>query len=411
MRPFTLLIKPASADCNLRCAYCFYLEKCHLYPDMPRHRMSAEVLEQVIKSYMATPQPMYSFGWQGGEPTLMGLEFFEQVIALQKTYGRRGSRVSNGLQTNAMLISEEMARLFGKYRFLVGCSLDGPADLHDRYRRTVAGKPTQAEVLRGIETLQRHQVEYNILTLVSQANVAQAREVFRYLVEQGHHYHQYIPCVEFDEEGNRAPFAIQGQEWGEFLCNVFDEWYPRHTSTVSIRNFDTILGRMLDGTANVCTLGQNCCQYFVVEYNGDMYPCDFFVEEPLKIGNVLETSWEDALASQTYQAFGAQKAHWNAACDTCRFLDLCAGDCLKHRVYGGHSPQDLSWLCAGWQHFFRYTRSRFEKLAERLRRQRLREARSPHPSQQPPPSKFSGVGRNDLCPCGSGRKFKKCCGA
>ena len=424
MRPFTLLVKPASADCNLRCEYCFYLEKCHLYPETSRHRMSDDVLEQMIKSYMATRQPTYSIGWQGGEPTLMGLEFFQKTVEFQKKYGHPGASVGNGLQTNATLIDDEMAAFFHEYNFLLGCSLDGPAKLHDRYRLTAGGKATQADVLQGLEILERHKVEFNILILVSQANVAHAREVYRYLVKQGHLFHQYIPCVEFDEEGQLLPFAISGEEWGDFLCELFDEWYAKDTRKVSIRHFDSILLKMIDGVANVCTLGENCCQYFVVEYNGDVYPCDFFVEKPLKLGNVMENSWEEMLQSPVYAEFGAQKSQWNTVCESCDCLDLCSGDCLKHRVYAGNPPQHLSKLCAGWKRFLRYTRGRFERLADRVRKQRMREARAyqqaqmqqaqmqmQNKTQTPNKVQFASVGRNDPCPCGSGKKFKKCCGA
>ena len=410
MRPFSLLVKPASADCNLRCEYCFYLEKCHLYPEANRHRMSDEVLEQMVKSYMATRQPVYSIGWQGGEPTLMGLEFFQKVVELQKKYGRPGTSVGNGLQTNTTLIDDEMAAFFQKYNFLLGCSLDGPARLHDRYRLTAGGKPTHTDVLKGIETLEKHQVEFNILVLVSQANVAYAREVYRYLRDHGFLFHQYIPCVEFDENGELLPFAISGEEWGSFLCELFDEWWKKDTRKISIRHFDSILTKMVDGQANVCTLGTDCCQYLVVEHNGDVYPCDFFVEPQLKLGNVMEHSWEEMLHSPIYLKFGAQKARWNQLCEDCDCLDLCAGDCLKHRIYAGNPSQNLSTLCSGWKRFLRHSRKRFEKLAESVRKQRQREARASRQAQFQNSSRPASVGRNDPCPCGSGKKFKKCCG-
>jgi uncharacterized protein len=383
--------------------------------------MPDEVLKQMIKSYMATPQPMYSIGWQGGEPTLMGVEFFQKVVDFQQRYGRSGARVGNGLQTNATLITDDMASLFGKYHFLVGCSLDGPPEVHDRYRRDAGGKASHTNVLRGLETLKRHHVEFNILVLVSQSNIARAREVYRYLVDAGYLFHQYIPCVEFDAAGNLLPFAITGEEWGNFLCELFDEWYQTGTTKVSIRHFDSILSKMVDGVNTMCVMGDNCCQYFVVEHNGDIYPCDFFVEDSLKIGNVMDTSWEEALNSPIYKKFGAQKAQWNAACDTCEFLGLCGADCLKHRLYADNPPHTLGWLCAGWKQFFSYTQERFQRLAERVRRQRMREQRrmqaqqrlyrSPTPKSPEQKPDFKGVGRNDPCPCGSGRKFKKCCGA
>ena len=372
--------------------------------------MSEKVLEQLIKGYMATEQPIYSFSWQGGEPTFMGLDFFCKVTHFQKKYGRTGAVIGNALQTNATLISDDMAGHLHRYRFLLGCSLDGPAYVHDRYRRTIGGRPTHAEVLRGIKTLKRHNVAYNILTLISQANVYRAREIYRYLVELGFYYHQYIPCVEFDQGGEPLPFSINGKEWGAFMCELFDEWYPEGIYTVSIRHFDSILFQMTEGATNVCSMGKNCCQYFVVEYNGDIYPCDFFVQKPLRIGNVMDTSWREALNSQIYKNFGAQKAQWNRACQACDCLDLCSGDCLKHRIYAGNPPQNLSWLCAGWKEFISYTRKRFENLAKEILKERIKAERPLSQQNRQVKTRFASVGRNDPCPCGSGRKFKKCCG-
>jgi uncharacterized protein len=409
MSPFSLLLKPASADCNLRCEYCFYLDKCHLYPDTKRHRMSDEILEKLVESYLATPQQTYTFGWQGGEPTLMGVEFFRKVTLFQEKYGCRGTIVANGLQTNATLIDNELAAHLARYNFLLGCSLDGPAEIHNRYRLTAGGTPTHTSVLNGIETLKRHGVEFNILVLVNQANVKRSREVYQYLKSRGYFFHQYIPCVEFDATGNLLPFAINPKEWGEFLCNIFDEWYPQDVERVSIRHFDSILQKMLDGTDNVCTLGRNCCQYFLVEYNGDIYPCDFFVEKDLKIGNVMYTTWEEALRSNAYREFGAQKARWNPDCKSCDCLTFCSGDCLKYRTYAGHLPQNLSWLCFGWQRFIRYTRRRFQKIAEYVNFQRRQKQINMQRQMAKSGSKTVSFGRNAPCPCGSGKKFKRCC--
>ena len=406
MRPFSLLIKPASADCNLQCEYCFYLEKCHLYPEVKRHRMPDDILEQLIKSYMTTPQPTYAFAWQGGEPTLMGLKFFRKVTALQEKYGRSGAVVANGLQTNATLIDDELAQHLARYRFLLGCSLDGPAEIHDRYRLTAGGKPSHAKVMKGIDTLKRHGAEFNILVLVSQANVRQAAEVYHYLTGQGFFYHQYIPCVEFDAEGNLLPFAVDGDEWGEFLCNIFNEWYPRDIHRVSIRHFDSMLQKIVGGPANVCTIGRNCCQYFVVEYNGDIYPCDFFVEKSLEIGNVRNTTWDKALSSELYRSFGAQKSQWNQKCRSCDCLNYCSGDCLKHRFYAGNRPGNLSVLCRGWQTFIRHTRGIFNEIAENLNTRRHQEKNSTRQTA----SMSASIGRNVPCPCGSGKKYKRCCG-
>lgn len=407
--PFSLLIKPASADCNLNCAYCFYLGKCALYASTRRHRMTDPVLEQMTRSYMATAQPVYSFAWQGGEPTLMGLDFFKRATELQKRHGRPGSSVANGLQTNATLIDDAMAEHFAEYKFLLGCSLDGPAEIHDLYRRSAGGEPSHKDVMRGIGVLSRHNVEFNILVLVSQANVRRAREVYRYLTDLGFLYHQYIPCVEFDEQGRLMPFAISGPEWGRFLCELFDEWRARDTYRVSIRHFDAVLSKLVDNQITLCTLSSNCCQYFVVEHNGDIYPCDFFVEPPLRIGNVMDMTWDAALQSDVYRRFGAQKKCWNERCPGCAHLDLCAGDCLKHRRFGPAPAGTLSALCEGWAMFFDRARPDFLQLADEIRKRRSDDER--RFARALPGAPERPIGRNDPCPCGSGRKYKHCCGA
>ena len=323
---------------------------------------------------MATQQPTYSFGWQGGEPALMGLDFFRRVTELQKSYGKPGDLVSNGIQTNATLIDDAFAEHIEKYRFLVGVSLDGPPEIHDRFRKTAGGKTSHAAVLKGIEALKRHNVEFNILVLVSQANVNRAREVYRYLVDEGFFYHQYIPCVEFDDHGKLLPFAVSGPEWGNFLCEIFDQWYPHDIHSVSVRHFDSLLHKMIDSSVNVCTLSDNCCQYFVVEHNGDIYPCDFFVQKNLKLGNILNTTWSQALSSPAYRKFGTHKAEWNKTCRTCEFLNLCCGDCLKHRMYGNHPAHNLSRLCSGWKHFLNYSQSALDALTQKIQLERLTNA-------------------------------------
>ncbi|MFW5807397.1 MAG: anaerobic sulfatase maturase [Spirochaetota bacterium] len=371
MPPFTLLIKPASADCNIECTYCFYLEKKELYPGVRRHRMSPQVLERMIAAYMRTSQPTYSFGWQGGEPTLLGRRFFERVTELQERYAPPGASVANSLQTNGMLMTDEFADHLARYRFLVGISIDGPRDVHDRYRVTAGGRGTHRQVLRGIEILDRTGVEYNVLTLVSQANVGRAREVYRYLRDElGVTYHQYIPCVEFDEKGNLLPFAITGEQWGTFLLEIFDEWHGGDEETVSVRLFDSILTMLVDGYANTCVMGRNCRRYFVVEHNGDVYPCDFFVRPELRLGNVTRDRFEDMWNSKTFRDFGRAKRHWNEACARCPYLKLCAGDCQKMRYAGGEDPHMLSVLCDGWKAFYGNTLEEFEKLAEHVRRRR-----------------------------------------
>lgn len=408
-KPFSLLIKPASADCNLNCAYCFYLEKCELYSESARHRMSEVVLERLVESYMKTDQPVYSFGWQGGEPTLMGLSFFRQVIALQQKHGRPGVSVANGLQTNATLIDGPLAEHLARYRFLVGCSLDGPADVHNRYRQNRSGQPSYSMVQTGLSHLKQAGASINILTLVSRANVERAADVYHHLLAGGYTFHQYIPCVEFDDDGNLLPFSITGEEWGRFLCELFDLWYLRDIRRVSIRHFDAILSKIVDNTDTVCTIGSNCCQYFLVEYNGDIYPCDFFADRQWKLGNIMSASWEELSNSPLYQRFGEQKGRWHTRCSTCDCLDLCSGDCLKHRLYAGNVSDNLSFLCEGWQQFIRYSRERFNRIAAEIVADR-RQAQAVKEADPPGSTRKRRPGRNAPCPCGSGLKYKKCCG-
>jgi uncharacterized protein len=367
MKSFSLLVKPASADCNLSCQYCFYLDKCRQYLETKKHRMSDKVLTQLLKTYMETQQSVYALCWQGGEPTLMGTNFFSTVVEYQKKYGRAGSRISNSVQTNATLITKDMAVLFSTYHFLVGCSLDGPADIHDMYRRTQTNGSTHQMVVKGIETLKQYQVQFNILTLVSRSNVDRAHEVYNYLKKIGVGFIQFIPCVEFDEKGNLLPFAITPDQWGCFLCDIFDQWYPKDIFSISIRNFDSILSRKTDGTNTVCVTGDNCCQYFVVEYNGDIYPCDFFVEDRLKLGNIMETSWEKLISSPSWLEFGRQKKEWHYTCNTCEYLELCGGDCLKHRMFANNPSHNISWLCQGYKSFFKHTQSRFNTLCNKIK--------------------------------------------
>ncbi len=362
-KPFSLLIKPASADCNQECAYCFYLNRAKLYPRQQR-RMPAKVLEHLVSSYMKTPQPQYVFTWQGGEPTLMGLDFFKKVVKLQQEHAAPGISVSNGIQTNALLIDDEFAEFLARYNFLIGVSLDGPAYIHDRYRKNKKKTSYQA-VMKGIECLKRNEAEFNTLTLVSQANVKKGKEVFQFLCEKGFYYHQYVECVEFDKRGQPQPYTITGEEWGNFLCEVFDEWIKSDIYRVSIRLFDAVLSQMVENRYTMCSMGPACGQYFVVEFNGDIYPCDFFVREDLKIGNINKNSWYDLLESPTYTNFAAQKSKWNSQCETCKYRSLCFGDCLKNRKVLENSGQ-LSWLCKGWKIFYEHALPGFRTIAEKI---------------------------------------------
>jgi uncharacterized protein len=394
-KPFSLLVKPAGADCNLACAYCFYLKKAALYPETRTHRMNDAVLERMVQSYLATQQPVYSFGWQGGEPTLMGLEFFQKVTTFQQRHGRPGTRVANGLQTNGVLIGDEFAEHLARYHFLVGLSLDGPAEMHDRYRRYPGGGGAHADVASALRRLQSHGVEVNVLVLVSKANVEHAAQVYRYVTDLGIRYLQFIPCLEVDGTGTPLPYAISGEEWGRFLVEIFDIWHDGDTRRVSVRDFDAVMGFLLDGSYSSCTLGGRCDHYFVVEHTGDVFPCDFFVEPDLKLGNVMTDSWQKLAASPVRSRFAGRKSQWPAACQSCAYLPVCSGDCPKHRL----APDGRSMLCAGWKRFYAHALSELRSLAQSV---------AAHRGLQGPLWDPVDVDPEAPCFCGSGKKAKNC---
>jgi uncharacterized protein len=423
-RPLTqLLIKPAGADCNLRCAYCFYLDKVGLYPDRPIHRMPNDVLREMVRQMMGGRHPQLGFSWQGGEPTLCGLDFFKAAVEYQKQFGVMGQTVANSLQTNGILIDAEWCRLFHDYHFLIGLSLDGPPDIHNHYRRTAGGQGSHEYAMRAARLMTEHEVEFNILSVVNNVSAANARRVYRYLVNQGFRYLQFIPCVERDPVTEApAPFSVSPQAFGDFLCELFDEWvkdFKDGWPTVSERTFDSLMHTYIGEVAPMCIFMESCGDYVVVEHNGDVYSCDFFVEPECFLGNLLERDLAICAASQRQYEFGEHKRCLPPGCAECPWLIHCNGGCLKDRYMipatGGHD-----YFCAAYKQLFAHSESVFIELRDHyLSRMRppVPEARSSRqtyvahiPNDARPPAAAAKVGRNDLCPCGSGKKFKKCCG-
>lgn len=360
-RAFSLLIKPASFGCNLRCRYCFYLPKEAMFGP-GAHRMDSETLACTVKRYMACPMDCHQFAWQGGEPTLMGLGFYREAVRLQRK-SAAGGAVANALQTNGTLLDDGWGEFLRANDFLVGISIDGPAALHDRFRLRADGKGSHAEVMRGLGVLKRHGVDFNALTLVSAANAERPEEVYEYLKGLGVAYHQYIECVEFDERGLPRPYALKPGQWGEFLCRLFDAWYPQDVGAVSIRFFDSVLSRLVTGVPTMCPMGGDCRNYLVVEHDGGVYPCDFHVRPELRLGNVHSDSFASLWKSARYRDFGERKNPHRAECAACRFLPLCMGDCPKNRRSG------RSALCGDWKLFYSHTIERFENLAARMHSQ------------------------------------------
>jgi len=368
MRPFTLLIKPAGPDCNLDCKYCFYASRQRLFGDRP-HRMSEHVLDNMIADYLSLRLPVSSFAWQGGEPTLMGLNFFQQVVALQKQYGRPGQVVSNALQTNALLLDDNWCRFLHEYRFLVGISLDGPQPLHDHYRVNRNGQGSFAQVMAAIDTCRRHEVEFNILVLLNDLNVKASDELFDFFVGNDFRFLQFIPCVEKDPHtGAIADFAVRPADYGEFLCRIFDRWLQFGPTNLSIRLFDSMLSYYATGRHSNCTFAARCDDYVVVEHNGDVFCCDFFVDDDWRLGNILETPVAELFASDKKHTFARHKRPISGRCLACRHRRLCRGGCLKDRAVVTGDFSEPSYFCAAYKRFFDYSQPQLLELARQLRR-------------------------------------------
>jgi len=367
MQPFTLLIKPSGSDCNVDCEYCFY--KCRA-PEVGqgRQRMSLEVLEKLVKDYMQLRFALAGFAWQGGEPTLMGLDFYEKTVDLQKKYGISGQEVGNSLQTNAILLNDKWCRFLHDNKFLVGVSIDGPKEFHDHYRLDHSGSGTFDRVMRAIESCKEHQVEFNTLTLINAKNIAHPDEVFDFLVGLGVKFLQFIPCVEVDPAtGKIAVFSITPEQYGEFLCRLFDRWYEHGPRNVSIRDFDSILSYYLSGRNTICTFDRQCSQYIVIEHTGDAFCCDFFVEPKWRLGNIFETPIEKLAASSMKRAFARAKQNLCNKCIVCRHLTICRGGCMKDRApFDKDNFGRESYFCEAYKRFFDHATPRFMQLAARI---------------------------------------------
>ncbi len=345
----SLLIKPASAVCNLDCSYCFYLDRdADPYKALPARRMTLETLERLVDSYLFYSYPNSVFAFQGGEPTLAGLPFFEKLVQFQQQHGRDGQSVSNALQTNAMLLDKNWCELFRSYQWLLGVSLDGPEEVHDLYRYNKEGHGTWKRVMESVALLKKNGVEFNILCVLSQANVGKAKELYRFYRGLGIDNVQYIPLAEFDAAGNPLPFTITAEQYGRFLCETFDVWWPERRR-MRIRFFDNIAEALAGQKPGTCTMHETCDSYVVVEYNGDVYPCDFFVEGAWKLGNVDLDSWPEIARRTRRYSFACKKTLAHPDCQVCEYQSICHGGCPKFR-HGPHGDfNHLDYFCQAYK--------------------------------------------------------------
>lgn len=362
----SLLIKPASAVCNLDCKYCFYLDRdADPYRDLPARVMTFETLERLVDNYLFYSYPASTFAFQGGEPTLAGVKFFEKLVEFQQRYGRNGQAVSNAIQTNGIVIDDAWCQLLHQYQFLVGLSLDGPEEINDSYRFNRAGHPTWKKVMAALELMQKHKVDFNILCVVSQANVHRPAETYRFFRKLGVEYVQFIPLAEFHPDGTPMEFTISPEEYGRFLCEVFDVWWPERRKA-RVRFFDNLAEALAGQRPGSCTLHETCDSYVVVEYNGDVYPCDFFVENPWRLGNVAEDSFPEIARRQKRLNFAAKKTLAHPECQACEYQSICHGGCPKTRHGPNRRFEDLDYFCQAYKMIFAKATGPLRREVERI---------------------------------------------
>lgn len=433
--PFHVMTKPIGPICNLDCKYCFYLEKEHLYPDTRKWAMPDDVLEAYIAQYIESqPTPEISFAWQGGEPTLLGVRYFRKVVELQKKYAN-GRRIDNAFQTNGTLLDDEWCAFFAEHKFLIGLSVDGPAEVHDAYRVDKQQKPTFPEVMRGLEFLKKHKVDFNTLTVVNRVNSQKPLEVYRFLREIGSGFIQFIPLVERqaqtrlkvlgmdfaeppivgedDEQVPVTPWSVRSKDYGEFLCTIFDEWVRRDVGKTFVQLFDVALGNWAGMGSSLCVFAEKCGRALALEHNGDLYACDHYVYPRYNLGNIMNVSLGAMVESDAMKKFGSDKSDTLPAyCRKCEVRFACNGECPKHRFTKTPDGEEgLNYLCPAYKRFFNHIDEPMKLMSNLIKSQRPAAMIIDWYRQKDREAIQQGaVSRNDACPCGSGKKFKKCCG-
>ena len=367
--PRAVLVKPTSAECNMACRYCFYRDRpTDPYRGIEGRRMDERTLRALISQHLAANPEEAVFSWQGGEPLLMGLDFFKRAVELEMEYGAPGQRVGNAVQTNGTLLTREWARFFADHNFLVGLSLDGPKHVHDRYRRAPDGRGSFDAVMRAADILREEGAEFNVLAVVTNYACDRAEEIYGFFVENGFRYLQFIPCVERDPKtGKLADFSVRPDRYARFLCDLFDLWFNGGSPEVSIRFFDNVLLRFMGMEAEMCELAPQCGSYLVVEFNGDVYPCDFFVREEWRLGNIHEAPlWEIARSGRAREFFSIKLGPY-PECERCEWNFICRNGCPRYRFVRREDFRDRNYLCPAHRKFFEHSADRFGRLAERLK--------------------------------------------
>ncbi len=379
LNAFYVMVKGCGSRCNLDCKYCYYISKENLYPDS-QFRMSDEILERFTQQYILSQKgPEVTFAWQGGEPTLMGIEFYERAVEYQKKYQKPRMKIRNAFQTNGLLLNKEWAEFFYKHEFLVGVSLDGPQAMHDAYRVDKGGAPTQHKVRQSIDILKEYGVDFNILCCVHKANGSHPVEAYRYLRDEvGAQFIQFIPIVERDnasgfQEGYRVTRrSISGKKYGDFLIQVFDEWIVNDVGKVFVQIFDVALAAWFGSNSGLCIFEKTCGKALALEHNGDLYSCDHYVEPGYLRGNIMNEDLARLVSSPEQNQFGQAKLDTLPQyCKECEVQFICNGECPKNRIRKTPSGEaGLNYLCEGYKAFFTYIDRPMRGMRELIRQNR-----------------------------------------
>lgn len=386
-KPLYVMLKPAGAHCNLACKYCYYLEKNNLYQNTPRHLMSDEMLEQFTREYIeAQTMPQVLFTWHGGEPLMRSIDFYKKALALQKKYAH-GKQIDNVIQTNGTLLNDEWCEFFAQNHWLVGISIDGPQEYHDYYRVTPAGKPSWEKVMQGISLLKKHRVEWNAMAVVNAYNAEHPLEFYHFFRDNGCQYLQFTPIVERlteHEDGrtlasladNReiplADASVTPQQWGNFLCTIFDDWVRHDVGKTFVEIFDCTLANWMGVLPGICAYSKECGHAGVMEHNGDVYSCDHFVFPEYKLGNIREQSLIDMLYGEKQQAFSRLKhTSLPRQCKECDMEFACHGECPKNRFEKDkYGEPGLNYLCQGYYQYYTHVAPYMDFMKQELLAQR-----------------------------------------
>ena len=386
-KPLYVMLKPAGAHCNLACKYCYYLEKNNLYQNSHRHLMSDEMLEQFTREYIeAQTMPQVLFPWHGGEPLMRSIDFYKKALALQKKYAH-GKQIDNVIQTNGTLLTDEWCEFFAKNHWLVGISIDGPQEYHDHYRVTPAGKPSWEKVMQGISLLKKHRVEWNAMAVVNAYNAEHPLEFYHFFRDNGCQYLQFTPIVERltehedgrtlasladDREIPLADASVTPQQWGNFLCTIFDDWVRHDVGKTFVEIFDCTLANWMGVLPGICAYSKECGHAGVMEHNGDVYSCDHFVFPEYKLGNIREQSLIDMLYGEKQQAFSRLKhTSLPRQCKECDMEFACHGECPKNRFEKDkYGEPGLNYLCQGYYQYYTHVAPYMDFMKRELLAQR-----------------------------------------